>query len=202
MRNRDSNDTIEGDITMSTMAPVRLRTLAMQTQYTFTPGARLGDLLDDAQMLLRAVATIAEDVSCEINDQRRSADRSVGASFLAQIAADLVDEVNLVWSREEEAKEVPKAKASSKKGKVHIGRRAATAPDTDIAVPHNRVKDLPLPEGRADHVLEVMGILTRDGRVRPTMRPNAAGRRSATCAASLGARRRSASHSKAWTAHA
>jgi hypothetical protein len=59
----------------------------------------------------------------------------------------------------------------SKKGKVHIGRRAATAPDTDIAVSHNRVKDLPLPEGRADHVLEVMGILTRDGRVRPTMRP-------------------------------
>ncbi len=59
----------------------------------------------------------------------------------------------------------------SKKGKVHIGRRAATAPDTDIAVSHNRVKDLPLPEGRADHVLEVMGILPRDGRVRPTMRP-------------------------------
>ena len=31
-------------------------------------------------------------------------------------------------------------------------------------------KDLPLPEGRADRVLEVMGILTRAGAVRPTMR--------------------------------
>src|SRR5262249_21392624 len=33
-----------------------------------------------------------------------------------------------------------------------------------------RIKDVPLPEGRADRVLEVMGILTRDGHVRPTMR--------------------------------
>jgi SAM-dependent methyltransferase len=32
------------------------------------------------------------------------------------------------------------------------------------------VKDLPLPEGRADRLLEVMGIATADGRVRPTMR--------------------------------
>ena len=29
---------------------------------------------------------------------------------------------------------------------------------------------MPLPEGRADRLLEVMGIMTPDGRVRPTMR--------------------------------
>src|SRR5205823_7087254 len=31
-------------------------------------------------------------------------------------------------------------------------------------------KDLPLPEGKADHLLEVMGVATADGRVKPTMR--------------------------------
>ncbi len=35
---------------------------------------------------------------------------------------------------------------------------------------HNRAKDVPLPEGRADHLLETLGIMTADGRVRPTMR--------------------------------
>ena len=35
---------------------------------------------------------------------------------------------------------------------------------------HNRAKNVPLPEGRADRLLEVMGIMTPDGRVRPTMR--------------------------------
>src|SRR5262249_34646606 len=34
----------------------------------------------------------------------------------------------------------------------------------------NRIKNLPLPEGRADHVLEAMGILTRSGKVRPSKR--------------------------------
>jgi hypothetical protein len=57
----------------------------------------------------------------------------------------------------------------SKKGAIHLGRkRIAVASDTPVS--HNRVKDVPLPEGRADRVLEVMGILTADGRVRPTMR--------------------------------
>ena len=41
----------------------------------------------------------------------------------------------------------------------------ASAPE-----PHNRVKDVPLPEGKPDRLLEVMGIATPDGRVRPTMR--------------------------------
>ncbi|MBY0514506.1 MAG: SAM-dependent methyltransferase, partial [Gemmataceae bacterium] len=42
--------------------------------------------------------------------------------------------------------------------------------DAPVVESHNRVKDVPLPEGEADHLLEVMGISGPDGRVRPTMR--------------------------------
>jgi Methyltransferase domain len=59
---------------------------------------------------------------------------------------------------------------TTKKGKVLVGRRKAASPVSPAQQPHNRVKDVPLPEGRADRVLEVMGILTRDGHVRPAMR--------------------------------
>ena len=58
----------------------------------------------------------------------------------------------------------------TKKGKLLIGRRKTPAVAAAMAQEHNRTKALPLPEGRADHVLEVMGILSSDGRVRPTMR--------------------------------
>jgi SAM-dependent methyltransferase len=56
----------------------------------------------------------------------------------------------------------------SKKGKLLIGRRKtedAYSPET-----HNRAKNLPMPEGRADRLFEVMGIMTPEGKVRPTMR--------------------------------
>jgi len=56
----------------------------------------------------------------------------------------------------------------SKKGKVLVGHSSATPAVADPA--HNRTKDVPLPEGRADHLLEALGIMTADGRVRPTMR--------------------------------
>jgi hypothetical protein len=59
---------------------------------------------------------------------------------------------------------------TTRKGKILLGRRklepAASAPPR----PHNRVKDVPLPEGRADRLLEALGILTRDGHVRPSFR--------------------------------
>ena len=58
---------------------------------------------------------------------------------------------------------------TSKKGKVAVGRKRVAA-DTGPDQSHNRVKDLSLPEGRADRVLEIMGVLTADGRVRPSMR--------------------------------
>ena len=56
---------------------------------------------------------------------------------------------------------------TTKKGKV---RRATDGRVNRCAEAHNRAKNVPLPEGRADRLLEVMGIMTPDGRVRPTMR--------------------------------
>lgn len=58
---------------------------------------------------------------------------------------------------------------TTKKGKILVGRRKADVADGGPQE-HNRVKDVPLPEGKADRVLEVMGVMTPDGRVRPTMR--------------------------------
>ena len=56
----------------------------------------------------------------------------------------------------------------TKKGELLVGRkkRAVAA----VVEGHNRVKDVPLPEGKADHVLQTMGIMTRANTVRPTMR--------------------------------
>jgi hypothetical protein len=58
----------------------------------------------------------------------------------------------------------------TKKGTVLVGKRPATTAATAQPEPHNRLKDVPLPEGRADRLLETLGILTRAGQVRPTMR--------------------------------
>lgn len=58
---------------------------------------------------------------------------------------------------------------TTKKGKVLIGRRRVDSlPEPHLS--HNRIKDVPLPEGRADRLLEALRILTRDGHVRPTQR--------------------------------
>lgn len=59
---------------------------------------------------------------------------------------------------------------TTKKGKVLVGRRAAEPGAAESPPTHNRAKDVPLPEGRADRLLEALGIATADGRVRPTMR--------------------------------
>ena len=57
-----------------------------------------------------------------------------------------------------------------KKGNLdQICRQYRTKPAPPRSA-HNRVKDLPLVEGRPNRLLEVMGILTRDGRVKPTRR--------------------------------
>lgn len=58
---------------------------------------------------------------------------------------------------------------TTKKGKILIGRRLVDQPAT-VATTHNRVKDVPLPEGQSSRLLEALGILTRTGQVRPTMR--------------------------------
>jgi SAM-dependent methyltransferase len=59
---------------------------------------------------------------------------------------------------------------TSRKGKVHIGRHRMGEPRAAETEPHNRVKDVPLPEGKADRLLEVMGIATAEGHVRASMR--------------------------------
>ena len=58
---------------------------------------------------------------------------------------------------------------TTKKGKTIIGRKRVDARPEPVAA-HNRVKNAPLAEDRPDRLLEVMGIQTRDGRIRPTMR--------------------------------
>ncbi|HEY4329367.1 MAG TPA: SAM-dependent methyltransferase [Phycisphaerae bacterium] len=65
----------------------------------------------------------------------------------------------------------------TKKGQLLIGRKTvdpSTQPNAKLPLPipaaHNRVKDLPLPEGNPDPLLAALGILDRHHRVRPTMR--------------------------------
>lgn len=57
----------------------------------------------------------------------------------------------------------------SKKGKVLVRRKPVAAP-ADAPPSHNRVKDQPLPEGKADRLLEVMGVMTAGGQVKPSLR--------------------------------
>ena len=67
----------------------------------------------------------------------------------------------------------------TKKGDVLIGRKEMAGEGlkgvASGAVPasraaHNRVKEVPLPEGKGDALLAALGILDRNNRVRPTMR--------------------------------
>jgi hypothetical protein len=57
---------------------------------------------------------------------------------------------------------------TTKKGKMLVGRRNVA--EGEPSKSHNRAKSQPLAEGLANRLLEVMGIMTPDGRVRPTMR--------------------------------
>lgn len=59
---------------------------------------------------------------------------------------------------------------TSRKGRVHIGSHKMGEQREVEAEPHNRVKHVPLPEGTANHLLEVMGIATADGHIRASMR--------------------------------
>jgi hypothetical protein len=59
---------------------------------------------------------------------------------------------------------------TTKKGKILLGRRKVAAGAAEPVEPHNRVKDVPLPEDRAARLLELLGILTPEGHVRHSMR--------------------------------
>lgn len=58
----------------------------------------------------------------------------------------------------------------SKKGKILLGRRKVADSKAESSRPHNRVKDVPLPEDRAARFLGLLGFLAPDGRVRASMR--------------------------------
>jgi hypothetical protein len=58
---------------------------------------------------------------------------------------------------------------TTRKGRISISRKAAATRETpDLS--HNRVKDVPLPEGKPDRLLEVMGIADARGRILGRMR--------------------------------
>lgn len=57
----------------------------------------------------------------------------------------------------------------TKKGRIQIGRRKVATPISKPE-PHNRTKELTIPEGRRHALLEALGVLARDGQVRPTKR--------------------------------
>ena len=58
----------------------------------------------------------------------------------------------------------------TKKGEALIGRTPRVVETFAAPAPHNRAKDLPLAEGRTDRILEIMGIMSAAGVVKPTMR--------------------------------
>jgi SAM-dependent methyltransferase len=90
-------------------------------------------------------------------------DMDEGPSRLAEVLDAGFARVHLTTSAEETDIQ------TTKKGKVIVGRRTISAGDQALP-PHNRVKEVPLPEGRSDPLLELLGILTGTGKVRPTMR--------------------------------
>src|SRR5262245_54504331 len=57
---------------------------------------------------------------------------------------------------------------TTKKGKILVGR--SKSDESAVQERHDRAKELPLPEGKADRFLEMMGVSDRAGRVRPAMR--------------------------------
>jgi len=57
----------------------------------------------------------------------------------------------------------------TKKGKAIVGRSKATS-EAARQLSHNRTKNLPLPEGKADRLLQTMGIMTGEGKIRASMR--------------------------------
>lgn len=58
----------------------------------------------------------------------------------------------------------------AKKGKILINRSRIQCQNPTVSRSHNRIKEVPLPEGETIRLLEIMGIMTPEGKVRPTMR--------------------------------
>jgi hypothetical protein len=59
---------------------------------------------------------------------------------------------------------------TTKRGRMLVGRRPATQAAIEPELGHNRSKNVPLPEGRPDRLLQALGIQAPNGRIRPAMR--------------------------------
>ncbi|MGL4420177.1 MAG: methyltransferase, partial [Gemmataceae bacterium] len=57
----------------------------------------------------------------------------------------------------------------TRKGQLTVGQSKLATATSGIAT-HNRSKDVPIPEGRADTLLEALGIMTAAGMIRASMR--------------------------------
>jgi SAM-dependent methyltransferase len=134
---------------------------------TFTGPARVGDLSWERVAIRPVVIRDEPHLQFTYFDGRKTLTKNhrgpEAEASLAELLAAAFAGVHIETASEE------LNIRNSKKGTVQFGRRALTSatPKNDS---HNRVKDVPLPEGKADQVLEAMGILTTGGHVKPTMR--------------------------------
>jgi SAM-dependent methyltransferase len=59
---------------------------------------------------------------------------------------------------------------TSKKGKVHVSRAKQKTEIAPVPLNHNLPKDVPFPELLPNRLLELLGVMTANGQVKPTMR--------------------------------
>ena len=152
---------------MSSMTPDDLRRLLASVlpdlrRATFTGPARAGN--GSVRVTVRPVELRGERLfQFAYFDGKRTTTRNCDASGFAELLAADYARIHVRTPGEEFDARI------SKQGKVFLGR-TAVAPEPDASLAHNRAKDVPLPEGTPDRLLQVIGLQTADGRIKPTMR--------------------------------
>jgi len=113
-----------------------------------------------------SVRKLGERWQCEYFDERKS--------FVNNLTdVDLATELNVVLELLFSAIHVTTRLEEidlriTKKCRILASKSVVAIPSGVVS--HNRIKQVPLPEGEVDPLLRVMGILGNDGRVKPTMR--------------------------------
>lgn len=130
-------------------------------------GRQRGEKMHAERVTIRPV-TVRGEMMRQISqfDGRKDISQNIPLNALAQAMA-AVFSARFTNSRIETGTRAIDARLT-KSGDVLVGETTSTS--AAPAAAHNRVKHLPLQEGKADVVLEAMGIVDRQGRVRPTMR--------------------------------
>ncbi len=90
-------------------------------------------------------------------------------------AATLLEVINAIvesrWSNAHiETTEATLDIRTSKKGKVHISRAKRNTEVAPATLSHNGTKDVPFPEHLPSRLLELLGVMSANGQVKPTMR--------------------------------